>query len=123
MYITWKQLRKLLLNLSLNQGQFDPMFKHYIWALFCIFNKLYSPSGLIEKFNWLIVIFICFFGKFMQTVALKDFVEGLFPYKLDLADFNIKLGLVKKFMEESTKKINANGPPLDITSSETYSKF
>lgn len=121
MCIIWKQLKKLLLKLALCKGQFDPMFKHYIWALFCIINQIHERSDLLEKFNWLVVVFICFFGKFMQTIALKEFVEDLFPYKLDLADFNVKLELVKSFMRESTNKVQPNGPPLDITSSETYS--
>ena len=123
MSITWEQLKKLLLNFSFNHYQFDPRFKQYIWALFCILSKIHSALSLVEKFDWLMSVFICFFGKFLQTVLLKDFIENLFPYKLNLEQFNVKLEKVKQFMKESTKKVNPNGSPLDITSPETYSKL
>lgn len=122
MSLSWKQLKKLLVNFEASHGKFDPAFKHFIWGLFCSLTRLHSPVSLLDYFVWLVTIFICFFGKFVQTVPLKNFIESLFSFKLDLEVFNMQLGLVKKFMFEASQQNSKEGAPLDITSRETYSE-
>lgn len=121
MSLCWKKLGKLLTSFSL-QRQYISRNKQFIWALFCIFSKIHPLKTLIDSFHWLITLFICFFGKFVNTISLKDFVESLFHFKLDLIKFNKKLLLVKSFLNNFAKKVKSDGSLLDITSRETYSK-
>lgn len=122
MSLSWKQLQKLLVHFETCHGKFDPSYKHFIWGLFCALTQVHAPQTLLGHFVWLVTIFICFFGKFVQTVALKDFIESLFSFKLNLEKFNVQLELVKKFMFEAARKHTKEGTPLDITSRETHSE-
>ena len=122
MSVCLKKLQKMLMNFSVQKQNFLKN-KQFIWTLFCVFVQIHRPKTLVESFNWLISIFICYFGKFYNTISLKDFVEALFHFKLDLTDFNKKLSLIKSVLLEFAQKTKSDGSFFDITSQETHSNY
>lgn len=124
MNICWKQLKDLFRRLpsSFISPEVAESYKKQVWALFCVFFQRESPSSVAASFEWLICLFICFFGKFVNTLTLKEYVESVFPFQLDKQSFQAKVNLIKIYLQNSSKAASPEGVPLDITSAKTYGR-
>ena len=115
----WDQLKKLIRPIKTSNMR--RVLYSKVWTIFLFFAKKYLTKDFLTLFDWMVTVYICFFGKFFSTLKLKNLAEETFSFEFNLEEFNSKLKLIKNEFKEMG--LVSNGIPqrqVDITSEQAY---